>query len=210
MPLWHGERKRALKRRRLKSQRRSSALIHERNVQGQVERLAAVLKTRGEMLVCAESCTGGAVAAAMTAQPGASSWFEAGWVTYSNRAKTHLLGVNERVLSCHGAVSESVVQSMVRGALDRSQAHWALAISGIAGPGGGTADKPVGTVCIAWAYRPESHRPSDSATVWSQTFLFPGNRQQVQHLAVLTSLHGLVSRLAEMGCAGQPMGGAGR
>jgi nicotinamide-nucleotide amidase len=113
--------------------------------------LGRVLLARNWMLACAESCTGGWAAQACTAIAGSSAWFERGFVTYSNAAKMELLGVQEAHLVSHGAVSLQVARAMAEGALARSRAQAALAITGIAGPGGGSPEKPVGTVCFAWA-----------------------------------------------------------
>lgn len=115
-----------------------------------VAELAVHLQRRGWMLVCAESCTGGGVAAALTDLAGSSAWFDRGFVTYSNQAKQDMLGVSPETLAKFGAVSRETVTEMARGALLHSGAQLSVAISGIAGPGGGTPDKPVGTVWIAW------------------------------------------------------------
>ncbi|HYL87462.1 MAG TPA: nicotinamide-nucleotide amidase [Burkholderiales bacterium] len=109
------------------------------------------LKAKKALLVTAESCTGGWVAQAVTAIAGSSDWFERGFVTYSNAAKEEMLGVRHETIVNHGAVSEETAREMALGALDHSRGTVALAITGIAGPGGGTAAKPVGTVCFAWA-----------------------------------------------------------
>ena len=113
--------------------------------------LADLMPKIGWQLVTAESCTGGLIAAHCTALPGSSDWFERGFVTYSNAAKTELLGVDAALIAAHGAVSEPVVRAMAQGALARSRAQVAVAVTGIAGPGGGSAEKPVGTVWLAWA-----------------------------------------------------------
>ncbi|GAB4402490.1 MAG: hypothetical protein OHK0048_20400 [Rhodoferax sp.] len=113
--------------------------------------LAQTLTVRGWMLCTAESCTGGLIAAACTERAGSSAWFERGFVTYSNAAKTELLGVPTQSIVQHGAVSAEVAQAMARGALAHSAAQCALAVTGIAGPEGGSPDKPVGTVWLAWA-----------------------------------------------------------
>jgi len=118
-----------------------------------VQPLAAALAARGRRLVTAESCTGGLIAAACTALAGSSVWFERGFVTYSNEAKTELLGVPAALIAAHGAVSEPVARAMAAGALARSRADVAVAVTGIAGPGGATPGKPVGTVWLAWATR---------------------------------------------------------
>jgi nicotinamide-nucleotide amidase len=112
--------------------------------------LAAALRSRGEQLATAESCTGGLIAAACTAVAGSSDWFERGVVTYSNAAKTALLGVDEALIAAHGAVSEAVALAMAAGALRHSPAQWAVSVTGIAGPGGAVPGKPVGTVWLAW------------------------------------------------------------
>ena len=111
------------------------------------------LKAHGLMLATAESCTGGGVAQAITEVAGSSAWFERGFVTYSNLSKQQMLGVRESTLMQHGAVSEMTVREMVEGALKHSNAQVALAVSGIAGPDGGTPDKPVGTVWFAWGLK---------------------------------------------------------
>src|SRR6267378_6142195 len=114
-------------------------------------RVGARLKNRNLKLATAESCTGGWIAQAVTSVSGSSEWFDRGFVTYSNDAKKELLGVRARTLSRHGAVSEETAREMASGALARSRAQVALAVTGIAGPGGGTRKKPVGLVCFAWA-----------------------------------------------------------
>jgi nicotinamide-nucleotide amidase len=116
-----------------------------------VARLADLLRARGERLAAAESCTGGLIAGACTSIAGSSDWFERGFVTYSNEAKVEMLGVEATLIAQHGAVSEEVVRAMAQGALQRSRATWSIAVSGVAGPGGGTATKPVGLVWTAWA-----------------------------------------------------------
>jgi nicotinamide-nucleotide amidase len=115
--------------------------------------LAAALRARGWRIATAESCTGGLVAAACTAVAGSSDWFERGFVTYSNAAKVESLGVDAALIATHGAVSEEVARAMAAGALAHSPADLALAVTGVAGPGGGSADKPVGTVWLALARR---------------------------------------------------------
>ena len=120
------------------------------------QRLGATLLARGEWLAVAESCTGGWLAQSVTAIAGSSGWFDRGFVTYSNAAKIDMLGVPETTLERHGAVSEQTARAMVQGALRNSGADWAVAITGVAGPAGGSAEKPVGTVCFAWG--PERQR----------------------------------------------------
>jgi nicotinamide-nucleotide amidase len=145
--------------------------------------VGAALKQRGWMLALAESCTGGMAAQAVTAIPGSSGWFERGFVTYSNDAKVEMLGVSPETLKLHGAVSEAVVLEMARGAIAHSRADIAIAISGIAGPDGGTPEKPVGTVCFAWA----ADKHLSSATV-----RFEGSRESVRRQAVEYALRGVL------------------
>jgi len=112
--------------------------------------LADALRSQGLMLTTAESCTGGLIAAACTELAGSSDWFERGFVTYSNAAKNELLGVDAALIARHGAVSHAVAEAMAQGALQHAQADCAIAVTGVAGPGGGSPEKPVGTVWIAW------------------------------------------------------------
>ena len=146
-------------------------------------RLGAELKARQLTVTTAESCTGGGVAHAITAIPGSSAWFHQGWVTYSNTAKTEQLGVDADTLASFGAVSEPVVVAMALGARLRSGSDLAVAISGIAGPDGGTPDKPVGTVCIAWASPVSLH---------AATLQLNGDRHQVREHSVQAALQGLL------------------
>lgn len=136
--------------------------------------LADHLGKRNWLLACAESCTGGLVAAACTSLSGSSVWFERGYVTYSNAAKTELLGVDAALITQHGAVSEAVVRAMASGALAHSHAQVALAVTGVAGPDGGSASKPVGTVWLGWAmpggvFSAQCHFAGDRATVRNAT-----------------------------------------
>jgi nicotinamide-nucleotide amidase len=156
-------------------------------IAARVAALAEHLLARGEYLACAESCTGGWVAKVCTDMPGCSGWFERGFVTYTNLAKQEMLGVSADTLATHGAVSEATVREMADGALAHSAAHWSLAISGIAGPGGGTPDKPVGTVWMAWA-GPDGWRRVES-------YHFQGDREMVRRQAVAAALQGLLDRL---------------
>ena len=149
-----------------------------------VEDLATALLARGWMLATAESCTGGLIAGACTDLAGSSNWLERGFVSYSNAAKTELLGVDAALIARHGAVSEPVARAMAQGALQHSKAQCALAITGIAGPGGGSADKPVGTVWFAWA-TPQGVR--------SEMQRFDGDRAQVRSATVQHSLAVLLS-----------------
>lgn len=154
-----------------------------------VRRVGDALTQRGWMLVTAESCTGGWVAQAVTSVSGSSSWFERGFVTYSNASKRELLGVTEATLAEHGAVSEATVRAMVVGALAHSQGEIAVAISGIAGPGGGSLDKPVGTVFMAWGVR--------DGNILSRRYLFHGDREAVRRQAVAAALEGVEAVLAD-------------
>lgn len=148
-----------------------------------------LLEKRGHMLATAESCTGGWVAQAITSVAGSSKWFDRGFVTYSNMAKREMLGVKTAVLSRFGAVSVQTARAMAEGALGHSRAQVALAVTGIAGPSGGTPEKPVGTVCFAWA-------GAGRATV-SRRQLFAGDRQAVRRQAVATALAGLIEFLRD-------------
>lgn len=135
----------------------------------------------------AESCTGGLVAASLTDVAGSSAWFHQGVVTYANSAKTNLVGVEPSVLMQYGAVSSEVVQAMALGAKQNSGADIAVAISGVAGPGGGTVDKPVGTVWIGWAYGLDE--------VQSTHYLFTGDRKAVRQAALIDALRGTIQRV---------------
>ena len=154
---------------------------------GLAARVGAALKARGQMLAVAESCTGGWVAQALTTIAGSSDWFERGFVTYSNAAKEEMLGVSAATLAAHGAVSEPTAREMARGALARSHAQLALAITGIAGPSGGTPDKPVGTVCFAWA--------AANGMLDAQTRRFDGDRDSVRRQSVAFALQRLLELL---------------
>ncbi len=140
------------------------------------------LTSRQQRLALAESCTGGWVAKVITDIPGSSAIFDRGFVTYSNAAKSELLGVDPALIAHHGAVSEAVVAAMVRGTLQRSAAQQAAAVSGVAGPGGGTPEKPVGTVWIGWG---------DRHTLRTQCYHFSGGREAVRQQAVVALLRGL-------------------
>lgn len=155
-----------------------------------VEQLATELKTRGLMLATAESCTGGLIAGACTALSGSSDWLERGFVTYSNAAKTELLGVPAASIDRHGAVSEAVAQAMAAGAVRHSRAQVSLAVTGVAGPTGGSPDKPVGTVWFGWA---------TPTGVSSECQRFNGDRQGVREAAVGHALAGLLQRLRQHG-----------
>ena len=144
------------------------------------------LKAAGLTIATAESCTGGLVAAALTEVAGSSAWFMAGWVTYSNAAKIRDLDVDPQLIVLHGAVSKPVVEAMAQAARQIAGTDLAIAISGVAGPGGGTADKPVGTVWLAWA---------DTNGVHSEQCHFDGGRGAVRHAAACHALAAVLSRL---------------
>jgi nicotinamide-nucleotide amidase len=142
--------------------------------------LGIVLKQQGWTLTLAESCTGGLAAQYITAIPGSSAWFDCGFVTYSNTAKLEILNVSQTTLDTYGAVSEETAHEMALGALKRSHAHLAAAITGIAGPEGGTADKPVGTVCFAWMDK--------TRKLVGETKLFAGDREAVRRQSAYHAL----------------------
>ena len=141
------------------------------------------LLERGWYLTTAESCTGGGIAAAATSVSGSSAWFDCAFVTYSNAAKMRLLDVPAATLEGDGAVSETVVDCMTRGALAHSNAQVAVAVSGVAGPTGGSAAKPVGMVCFAWRW---PDRPA-----LCETLVFKGNRAEIRRQAVIHALRGI-------------------
>ena len=149
-------------------------------------RLGKRLKASHLQLATAESCTGGWVAQAVTSVAGSSEWFERGYVTYSNAAKREALGVTKKTLLRYGAVSEATAREMARGALKKSRADVALAITGIAGPGGGLPGKPVGTVCFAWAR---------GRRIRSDTKRFKGGRTSVRRQSVVHALRGVLTVL---------------
>ena len=159
------------------------------------EQLAQLLLRRGWMLATAESCTGGLIAAACTELAGSSNWFERGFVSYSNEAKTGLLGVKAQTIAAHGAVSEAVVREMVEGAVSRSRARVGVAVTGVAGPSGGSKDKPVGTVWFGFMV---------DGALTSETVRFPGDRAAVRAATVQHALDGLVQRLGRL-AQGEPL-----
>ncbi|ANJ67885.1 hypothetical protein A9404_11305 [Halothiobacillus diazotrophicus] len=172
------------------------------------ERLGHALQDAGRTLCVAESCTGGGLAEAITAIAGSSAWFECGWVTYTNAAKMRLLGVPSAVFAEHGAVSGPCVAAMSAGALERAEADYAVAISGIAGPGGGSTEKPVGTVWIAWRFRGQAAVASSASRVgeagtdrrpgpsfMSVKFHFSGDRLAVRDQAVVMAMQGVLNHL---------------
>ena len=156
------------------------------NTEELAERLGQLLSAHNWRITTAESCTGGLIAGALTEVAGSSSWFEQGVVTYSNKAKQSLLDVPAGVFEQHGAVSKACVLAMASGALRASDADIAVSVSGVAGPGGGSVQKPVGTVWLAWVTK---------NTAEAQHFVFPGQRDEVRMQAVVSALHGSISRL---------------
>ena len=158
---------------------------HDAEVATLVEALAQRLLAQGWMLATAESCTGGLIAAACTELAGSSQWFERGFVTYSNAAKAHMLGVDAALIAQHGAVSEPVARAMAQGAVQQAKAQVSLAVTGVAGPGGGSADKPVGTVWFAWAV-PDAAATgarTDALALQPVQGLHPHLHSEVQHFA---------------------------
>jgi len=154
---------------------------------GIATRLGELLTARGWRLATAESCTGGWIAKVVTDIPGSSGWFDRGFVSYSNAAKQEMLGVRPETLEAQGAVSEGTVREMAAGAIERSRAQVAVAVSGIAGPAGGSADKPVGTVCFAWTI--------PGSQIQTRRLQFAGNRDEVRHQAVRVALELLLEHL---------------
>lgn len=157
-------------------------------IQAQVIELAGKLEKRGLLCATAESCTGGWIAQTLTSVAGSSNWFDCGFVTYSNESKTRLLGVGRELLEKRGAVSAHVAGAMAAGAVANSNAKAAVAVTGIAGPDGGTAEKPVGTVVFGWVV-PGAAEPE------VETRLFTGDRTDIRRAAVAHAITGLASRL---------------
>lgn len=158
----------------------------ELDVPALVTRTAALLQARGWMMATAESCTGGLIAAACTELAGSSAWFERGFVTYSNEAKSELLGVDPALIAAHGAVSDAVAQAMAAGAVAHSRAQVALSVTGVAGPTGGSPDKPVGTVWFGWQV---------NGQVRTERRRFDGDRATVRAATVEHALRTLVQLL---------------
>jgi nicotinamide-nucleotide amidase len=158
------------------------------------QQLGELLQRERLTLATAESCTAGGVAFAVTQIPGSSAWFDRGFITYSNDSKLKVLGVSPVYLRDYGAVSEPVARSMALGCLNHSAAQVAVAVTGIAGPDGGSESKPVGTVCLAWAIRRD---PTVAPWVRTATRLFDGDRAAVRTQAVLEALDGLIVLLEQ-------------
>ena len=168
-------------------------------VRAEVQILADGLRARGWRISTAESCTGGLIAGFCTDLAGSSDWFERGVVSYSNAAKTELLGVPAEMVEAHGAVSEAVARAMASAALQRSHADLAVAVTGVAGPGGGSASKPVGTVWLAWAW----WRAAGDIDTTASLQHFDGDRAAVRLATVGSALQGLIDRL-DAGSSSRP------
>jgi len=151
-----------------------------------ISNIAHHLIDESSLLATAESCTGGWIAKSITDVAGSSQWFDRGFITYSNAAKVEMLGVNPDLLDKYGAVSEQVAAAMAAGVLLNSRSEYGLSVTGIAGPGGGSADKPVGTVCFGWAKKNHSG--------YTETKIFSGNREEIRYQSVNYALEGLVKR----------------
>lgn len=165
-------------------------MIDDQLLLSYAQQLGAALDVRGLMLASAESCTGGWVGQAVTAVAGSSAWYDRGFITYSNQAKQQMLGVQAATLAQYGAVSEQTAQEMAAGAMKMSVAQLAVAVTGIAGPSGGSKEKPVGMVCFAWA--------SQQGLARSETRFFSGDREAIRRQAVATALLGIMHLLKEL------------
>ena len=154
------------------------------------QQLAQTLLAKGFKIALAESCTGGLLAAHLTSLAGSSDWFERGFITYSNQAKEESIGVPKEVIERYGAVSEEVAKAMAEGVLNHSLAQISAAITGIAGPGGGSANKPVGMVCFAWGIQVD-----DQIQTRSQTKQFSGDRQSIREQACVYAIESLLAQL---------------
>lgn len=152
--------------------------------------LGHALQAKGWQLALAESCTGGMVSQAVTAIAGSSGWFDRGFVTYSNEAKVDMLGVAENLIQAHGAVSEPVANAMALGAIQHSHAQISASITGIAGPTGGSLEKPVGTVCFGWAIKNDAEQPMKLVV---ETRYFEGDRAAIRQQAASHALAGLLN-----------------
>jgi nicotinamide-nucleotide amidase len=161
-------------------------LLHFSSLDELVAEVGTRLIAAGKQVVTAESCTAGGIGAALTSVAGSSAWVEGGLITYSNEAKTKLVGVPVEMIERHGAVSQPVVEAMARGAREKLDADCSVAVSGVAGPGGGSPQKPVGTVWFAWS----GLTASDS--VVSQMLVFPGDRAAIRRATVCLALLGLL------------------
>ncbi|MCE9550155.1 MAG: nicotinamide-nucleotide amidohydrolase family protein [Betaproteobacteria bacterium] len=165
-------------------------MLVSRDIENLAIQIGSALKSLGLVLATAESCTGGAVASAITDIAGSSEWFERGFITYSNEAKREMLGVAQDTLTRYGAVSEAVVREMVAGALYHSHAQVALAVSGIAGPAGGMPDKPVGTVWFAWGIK--------GGQCVTRLHQLSGNRAEIRMQSVCIAFQGVLELLNQV------------
>lgn len=154
------------------------------------QQLGIALSEKGFMLASAESCTGGWIGQAVTSVAGSSAWYDRGFITYTNRAKQQMLGVQTATLEQFGAVSEQTAQEMAAGAMNKSDAQVVVAVTGIAGPAGGSKEKPVGMVCLAWAYK---HGLARSAT-----HFFSGDREAIRRQSVVAALLGIINLLEDI------------
>ena len=161
--------------------------VQESQIDALATRLGRQLAFSGGMIATVESCTGGLIARALTETPGSSQWFDRGFVTYSNEAKIEMVGVSAQTLAAFGAVSEPTALEMAGGALARSRARMSLSVTGVAGPGGGSADKPVGTVWFGW---------STDGVVTTEMRRFAGDRAAVRQATLAHALRGVVQRMA--------------
>lgn len=164
------------------------------------ELLAGTAQEHGHVVVTAESCTGGIVAGALTEVPGSSAWFDRGFVTYATVSKTDLLDVDPAEIERFGVVSEAVARAMARGALARSRATISVALTGVAGPSGGSTETPVGTVCIGWGER----TPEGEIITCARTIHVPGSRPTVRWGAARTALQGLIALMGGVNPAKMP------
>ncbi|MCE2969772.1 MAG: CinA family protein [Burkholderiales bacterium] len=158
------------------------------------ERLGGLLHAQRLVLATAESCTAGGIGFAVTQTPGSSAWYDRGYITYSNESKQQMLGVPGKYLAAYGAVSEPVARAMALGALAHGHAQIAVAVTGIAGPDGGSADKPVGTVCFAWAMQRD---PAGAPWAKTAALHFDGDRAAVRTQTIVAALEGLIDLLVE-------------
>jgi len=175
--------------------------MNQNPLEQHVAKLAQLLMSKQLSICTAESCTGGMVAAALTHLSGSSSWFERGFVTYSNESKHQELGVSMDLIQTHGAVSVSVAEEMAKGAINSSGAQVSLAITGVAGPTGGSLEKPVGFVCFSWAIQYQGSLVVDSegvALLSTQDIIHDQTRQQVRTLARDYAILGMITRLEKI------------
>lgn len=162
-------------------------IVDDSALSAYAQQVGVLLASKNLRLVSAESCTGGWIGQSITAIPGSSGWYECGFITYSNQAKHRMLGVQATTLLKYGAVSEQTAREMVTGALKMSTAQVAISVTGVAGPSGGSKEKPVGMVCLAWEFK--------QSAIHSTTHFFSGDRESVRRQAVATALLGVIELL---------------